>query len=129
MPYEGSVNQTVPSDLTTTSFGELKRRPLQVSTRGITSPSRSTSIRRRPCEHWMTSPDSPRVRPLVNSASLVYTLMRSPTSVHCRIRLFGMSLNRTARSSGIQTGPSRSEEHTSELQSLTNLVCRLLLEK
>src|SRR5262249_58764371 len=26
-------------------------------------------------------------------------------------------------------GPVRSEEHTSELQSLTNLVCRLLLEK
>src|SRR5438093_7546411 len=26
-------------------------------------------------------------------------------------------------------GKSRSEEHTSELQSLTNLVCRLLLEK
>src|SRR5258706_11948031 len=25
--------------------------------------------------------------------------------------------------------PCRSEEHTSELQSLTNLVCRLLLEK
>src|SRR5438093_5466170 len=25
--------------------------------------------------------------------------------------------------------PPRSEEHTSELQSLTNLVCRLLLEK
>src|SRR5438093_3110699 len=30
---------------------------------------------------------------------------------------------------GIQGGPLRSEEHTSELQSLTNLVCRLLLEK
>ena len=29
--------------------------------------------------------------------------------------------------SGIEAG--RSEEHTSELQSLTNLVCRLLLEK
>src|SRR5262249_60806810 len=27
------------------------------------------------------------------------------------------------------TGQVRSEEHTSELQSLTNLVCRLLLEK
>src|SRR5262249_59615560 len=27
------------------------------------------------------------------------------------------------------TGRPRSEEHTSELQSLTNLVCRLLLEK
>src|SRR5437016_8761646 len=26
-------------------------------------------------------------------------------------------------------GAARSEEHTSELQSLTNLVCRLLLEK
>src|SRR5438046_5534182 len=33
---------------------------------------------------------------------------------------------------GVATGeahPARSEEHTSELQSLTNLVCRLLLEK
>src|SRR5258706_11634711 len=28
-----------------------------------------------------------------------------------------------------QSGRARSEEHTSELQSLTNLVCRLLLEK
>src|SRR5437016_11350879 len=30
---------------------------------------------------------------------------------------------------GSGLGSSRSEEHTSELQSLTNLVCRLLLEK
>src|SRR5438093_3542078 len=29
----------------------------------------------------------------------------------------------------VGTGDVRSEEHTSELQSLTNLVCRLLLEK
>src|SRR5688572_32734629 len=29
----------------------------------------------------------------------------------------------------INTGRSRSEEHTSELQSQSNLVCRLLLEK
>src|SRR5438046_6306898 len=29
----------------------------------------------------------------------------------------------------IVRNPNRSEEHTSELQSLTNLVCRLLLEK
>src|SRR5258706_2489173 len=28
-----------------------------------------------------------------------------------------------------RSDPARSEEHTSELQSLTNLVCRLLLEK
>src|SRR3989339_549145 len=30
---------------------------------------------------------------------------------------------------GVQTCALRSEEHTSELQSLTNIVCRLLLEK
>src|SRR5258706_10604669 len=30
---------------------------------------------------------------------------------------------------GVDLGGLRSEEHTSELQSLTNLVCRLLLEK
>src|SRR5438093_9089685 len=30
---------------------------------------------------------------------------------------------------GSPSGSGRSEEHTSELQSLTNLVCRLLLEK
>src|SRR5437016_11112216 len=29
----------------------------------------------------------------------------------------------------LRDGPVRSEEHMSELQSLTNLVCRLLLEK
>src|SRR5438046_6192771 len=37
---------------------------------------------------------------------------------------------RVVRCSWTQTGGyPRSEEHTSELQSLTNLVCRLLLEK
>src|SRR5258706_14514500 len=36
-----------------------------------------------------------------------------------------------ARAVGVEEEdlPHRSEEHTSELQSLTNLVCRLLLEK
>src|SRR5437016_14491090 len=33
------------------------------------------------------------------------------------------------RGNGTPPRPRRSEEHTSELQSLTNLVCRLLLEK
>src|SRR5438093_4842212 len=33
------------------------------------------------------------------------------------------------RARAAQPGADRSEEHTSELQSLTNLVCRLLLEK
>src|ERR1019366_2371618 len=34
-----------------------------------------------------------------------------------------------ARRGGLPRSAQRSEEHTSELQSLTNLVCRLLLEK
>src|SRR2546427_3079437 len=36
---------------------------------------------------------------------------------------------RTGRQSSISCGDNRSEEHTSELQSQSNLVCRLLLEK
>src|SRR5215213_11258888 len=36
---------------------------------------------------------------------------------------------RPAQSEGALGVAARSEEHTSELQSLTNLVCRLLLEK
>src|SRR5690606_40505531 len=36
---------------------------------------------------------------------------------------------RAVRGSGGPSQPSRSEEHTSELQSRENLVCRLLLEK
>src|SRR2546427_12348807 len=35
----------------------------------------------------------------------------------------------TSRTSAARSGASRSEEHTSELQSQSNLVCRLLLEK
>src|SRR5437016_11182862 len=38
-------------------------------------------------------------------------------------------LCRWRRSAGMRSIQLRSEEHTSELQSLTNLVCRLLLEK
>src|SRR5438093_2670623 len=49
------------------------------------------------------------------------------------ISMLGMSSSRIAGTSCIWTSRidlrGRSEEHTSELQSLTNLVCRLLLEK
>src|SRR5437899_7613868 len=47
--------------------------------------------------------------------------------------LFGASENRLHVAAGqraiAQVLPDRSEEHTSELQSLRHLVCRLLLEK
>src|SRR3712207_9224252 len=39
------------------------------------------------------------------------------------------SPRRRARAERVRTGSSRSEEHTSELQSRQYLVCRLLLEK
>src|SRR5690606_21503522 len=47
------------------------------------------------------------------------------------VELFGAPSDNNAatRSNGYETVLSRSEEHTSELQSRENLVCRLLLEK
>src|SRR5438046_10092363 len=45
------------------------------------------------------------------------------------IGLRGRSLADTLTLARAGVNVSRSEEHTSELQSLTNLVCRLLLEK
>src|SRR2546430_3786119 len=55
------------------------------------------------------------------------TLFRSlPTFV--RRNLVGW-FRRRAATSGTQGTVTRSEEHTSELQSQSNLVCRLLLEK
>src|SRR5437016_10982882 len=62
----------------------------------------------------------------------IYTL-----SLHDALPIFdrelSLSANSIARDAGmlayISVNGARSEEHTSELQSLTNLVCRLLLEK
>src|SRR2546427_11712964 len=56
------------------------------------------------------------------------TLFRSQTvfaPVSRRMEIFGFALPRGMSNSK----PKRSEEHTSELQSQSNLVCRLLLEK
>src|SRR5437016_11486346 len=57
------------------------------------------------------------------------TLFRSIASCSCCT--FGSVAGSTPRlcASVTASAYSRSEEHTSELQSLTNLVCRLLLEK
>src|ERR1039458_2611037 len=58
--------------------------------------------------------------------------VRAATSAHCSIwsrfsRLHGPAITTTA--SPPMASEPRSEEHTSELQSLRHLVCRLLLEK
>src|SRR5437016_12120436 len=56
------------------------------------------------------------------------TLFRSLKASSCNTLLAGMHPDsRVPR--GAAGNIRRSEEHTSELQSLTNLVCRLLLEK
>src|SRR5215213_11516329 len=55
------------------------------------------------------------------------TLFRSPARRHLRFRYLRERAHRPRKDRGRVVG--RSEEHTSELQSLTNLVCRLLLEK
>src|SRR5690606_42128255 len=54
--------------------------------------------------------------------------------VPCRPRALGSTSGRTSRgrkasAAGRSSAWQRSEEHTSELQSRENLVCRLLLEK
>src|SRR5437868_10237989 len=61
---------------------------------------------------------------------------RSPTSAGsryisppCRSPSASSALQRSARLLSATSRPSRSEEHTSELQSRFDLVCRLLLEK
>src|SRR2546425_8376152 len=57
----------------------------------------------------------------------LFRSLRSPTSAGVRVRLMLQLPN------GVMVAPAqvsvRSEEHTSELQSLAYLVCRLLLEK
>src|SRR5690242_21530059 len=65
----------------------------------------------------------------VKSASIV-RIAQVPTSNRDSTRSAGAA-SRNACISGRETGTAaiRSEEHTSELQSHVNLVCRLLLEK
>src|SRR5256885_11105096 len=63
------------------------------------------------------------------------TLFRSPLAVDqfvelgARGHVLGQRERDTKRPAAVLLGHSRSEEHTSELQSPCNLVCRLLLEK
>src|SRR5438477_9156041 len=62
------------------------------------------------------------------------TLFRSPARARGRygrrtVRFELAARSAAAHAAGPCSDPSRSEEHTSELQSHVNLVCRLLLEK
>src|SRR5687767_15672527 len=63
------------------------------------------------------------------------TLFRSSSASHLSHRRSAMPPKKLAAEARVPNGPAhyfnetRSEEHTSELQSLAYLVCRLLLEK
>src|SRR5258706_2369582 len=57
------------------------------------------------------------------------TLFRSSASPSAVCSCASARRSTYLRESRNLSGSTRSEEHTSELQSLTNLVCRLLLEK
>src|SRR5258706_11606084 len=57
------------------------------------------------------------------------TLFRSPITALLTAMAFNRRIRSIECSQHILAKTGRSEEHTSELQSLTNLVCRLLLEK
>src|SRR2546421_7514890 len=59
------------------------------------------------------------------------TLFRSTASAGARgaIPMPSSTPSSTSRSMRTRTASTRSEEHTSELQSRSDLVCRLLLEK
>src|SRR5690606_39365143 len=67
---------------------------------------------------------SPAVR---NCGTRYSTLITSTTTAARRRRV--TEPRRASAKSGTVRAPDRSEEHTSELQSRENLVCRLLLEK
>src|SRR5438093_9825017 len=60
--------------------------------------------------------DALPISPMVNGASRI-------------VSTAAVILNPLRRNAPARSRRPRSEEHTSELQSLTNLVCRLLLEK
>src|SRR5262249_60275469 len=90
---------------------------------------------------FFSTPPTPPLSPLFPSP----TLFRSQPASHQRParrgplgpgqhaggrgRLRRSEQPRPPQGAGRRGGCMRSEEHTSELQSLTNLVCRLLLEK
>src|SRR5256885_11167302 len=69
-----------------------------------------------------------RLQAMITRPSQPGTSHSHQTSPTTTPKVCGVSLNENA-SSEIQFFRQRSEEHTSELQSPCNLVCRLLLEK
>jgi hypothetical protein len=95
MPKGGSVNQIESSDFTTTSLGELRRRPSKASRSTVMLPSYSVRVTRRlSCSQVTSRPWRSRVLPLAKFDGLRNTLTRPVSSSHRMMRLLGMSLQR-----------------------------------
>src|SRR5215475_9546896 len=122
MPKGGSENQIEPSDLTTTSFGELSGLPSNLSISTVIVPSYSVRVTRRPsCSQVIRRPWRSRVLPLAWFDGLRYTEVRPVSSSHFRMRLLGMSLHSTQRASPNHTGPSL---HRAPLKSRSTLALK-----
>src|SRR5258706_9724236 len=91
---------------------------------------------RAACRRPRRSTTRTMIDPIMFSRSIAWNLILRKSALGFRPGV----LERADQQQGKQAGPlvgtptpifaeSRSEEHTSELQSLTNIVCRLLLEK
>src|SRR5256885_6893198 len=78
---------------------------------------RASGLNISPVQVWLT-PDA--------SKSLLTLRNEGPEDARYQVTI--MAWDEDGRT-GMKLGPTRSEEHTSELQSPCNLVCRLLLEK
>src|SRR2546427_9629454 len=74
---------------------------------------------------WSFGGMRPPVNPSMMKVTLPPALPRDP-AISCRYSASSSSLSGSV---SINEDELRSEEHTSELQSQSNLVCRLLLEK
>src|SRR3712207_7582435 len=76
---------------------------------------------------------SPSLRPSIRSSLTAVSLCgarKSPRSVRGRVLgTLTVKVTTSPACVGLESTPTRSEEHTSELQSRQYLVCRLLLEK
>src|SRR3712207_6869165 len=79
-----------------------------------------------PISAWPTTSGSASSDPTSESAWRPASSPRSPSSCSTSP---SASRRRDGRTTDWSTTPTRSEEHTSELQSRQYLVCRLLLEK
>src|SRR5437016_8474581 len=77
---------------------------------------------------WASDRAGPRARPRSEFCGHEFSDARPVEQAEIRVEHRECGCGCTAGSRA-GAGHIRSEEHTSELQSLTNLVCRLLLEK